>query len=110
MALVYFGLACLLLFFLYNLLYRDRVEALERLYKVGSIEAPSLAVCPFWPGTGILEPDGIMAKVKFYSPDGVQDVDVDPKKCSFDRTCVCVNMKAIVFHDHAHGDTRHLGT
>jgi hypothetical protein len=110
MAIVYFGLACLLLYLLYNLFYRDRVEAMESLYKVGSIEAPSVAVCPFWPGTTIIEPEGLLAKAKFYSPDGVKEVELDPKKCSFDRTCICVNIEAITFRDHAFADTRHLGT
>lgn len=110
MAIVYFGLSCLLLFLLYNLFYRDRVEALESLYKVGSVEAPSMAVCPFWPGTSILENEGTTVKAKFYNPNGVEDVDVKPKKCNFDRSCICVSMQAVTFKDHAHEDTRHLGT
>lgn len=110
MALVYFGLSMLFLYLVYNLFYQDRIEALESLYKVGSVEAPSLAVCPFWPGTTIIRGEEPLIRAKFYSPTGMQDVDVEPVKCTFDRSCICVSMAAIKFVDHAHGDTRHLGT
>lgn len=97
-----------------------RVEVISNTYKMNSVEAPSVAVCPFWPNTEILLPadtpqEEILNVVK-YGVRGPERLPVVPSTCTFDRVCICGDLSdlgqdggPVIFHDHRISKTKNIG-
>lgn len=104
----YFGLFISTFLALVN---SGKVEVLETGYKVDKIEAPSVAVCPFNANSTIDVPKwGTQVTVSKYGADGEEPVRVQPTKCTYDRTCVCVDLSQVELRDHRHWATQYKGT
>lgn len=95
-----------------------RIEVVQRTYKVDTLEAPSVAVCPFWPDTAIVHPSGPTEEaiaVYKYSPEGEERIAAASHVCRYDRECLCVNLfdaagGPVLFHDHRQDDVKQIGT
>jgi hypothetical protein len=97
-----------------------RVEVISNTYKMNSIEAPSVVVCPFWPNTEILLPAGtpqdeILQVIK-YGVRGPERLPVNAHTCKFDRLCLCGDLwdlgpdgGPVTFHDHRISKTKNIG-
>jgi len=95
------------------------VEVMQTSYKMDIIEAPSVAVCPFWPGEDIVRPDWVpkndMVQAFHYGVDGQTKLDVQPYGCQYDRGCMCLNLfdapkGPTMFHDFAQRSVQNIGT
>jgi len=91
-----------------------------RTYKLNSVEAPSVAVCPFWPNTAIVSPpntsEGDLLHVVKYGIHGPERLPVVPHICKFDRVCICGDLfdlgpdgGPVLFHDHRISETESIG-
>jgi hypothetical protein len=97
-----------------------RVDVVSSTYKMNSIEAPSVAVCPFWPNTAIVSPpntseEDILHVIK-YGVQGPERIPVVPHVCKFDRVCICGDFwdlgpdgGPVMFHDHRISETERIG-
>lgn len=84
-----------------RLCWSGRIEVFTNMYKVDTIEAPSLAICPFNANASIERPDGAApwvsaSKVGLH---GTNDLKVTARDCTFDRTCICVDMSSYHLND-----------
>merc|ERR1719160_1976628 len=110
-------------FFAYQIcvfFFLGRVEVMTSTYKMNSVEAPSVAVCPFWPNTAIVPPpdtsqEDILHVVK-YGVHGPERLPVVPHVCKFDRVCICGDLwdlgpddGPVFFHDHRISETARIG-
>jgi hypothetical protein len=97
-----------------------RVEVMTTTYKLNNIEAPSVAVCPFWPGTEVVLPEGVpqeeLLHVVKYGVHGPERLRLSPQLCSFDRVCICGEIwnsgpdgAPVFFRDHKMRETRDIG-
>jgi hypothetical protein len=100
------------------LIFSGRVEVMTTSYKVDKVEAPSFAICPFWPGSEVIVPDGKKmseaVSVTKYGVKGPETLKVEPYICQYDRTCVCANLhdlgsEGVIFQDHLSRDTQNIG-
>lgn len=84
-----------------RLLISGRIELFTSSYKVDFVEAPSLAFCPFSPNETVQWPLGAepWASADKMDFEGVSDLGVTPRNCTFDRNCACVDMYAFKLQD-----------
>jgi len=112
--LVFFAYQLFVLFFL------GRVDVATSTYKMNSVEAPSFAVCPFWPNAAIVSPPNTSEQDLFqvvkYGRRGAEQIPVVPHVCKFDRVCVCVDLwdfgpddGPVMFRDHRISETENIG-
>jgi hypothetical protein len=118
-----FYLACLgaFLYQLYVYFLTGRVEVATTMYKMDYVEAPSVAVCPFWPATAIRVPAGAergsLLHVTKYGTHGPERLEVQARTCAFDRICICGDLweigsdegARVVFHDHLSREAGNIG-
>jgi hypothetical protein len=110
-------------FFAYQIccfFFLGRVEVITSTYKMNSLEAPSVAICPFWPNTAIVPPpdteqEDILHVMK-YGVRGPERLAVVPHICKFDRVCICGDLfdlgqdgGPVLFHDHRISETQNIG-
>jgi hypothetical protein len=97
-----------------------RVEVASSTYKMNSVEAPSVVVCPFWPKSEILLPEGEpleeILHVTKYGVSGPERLRVVPHTCRFDRVCICGDFwdlgpdgGPVIFRDHRISETENIG-
>jgi len=121
MLLVYLGYLLAFVYLLATAFVSGRMEVLSSQYKVDVIEAPSVAVCPFWPGTAIVPPDRLVVaedqliEVYKYTPAGEEKLRTRSRSCTYDRECVCVDLfdaegGPVQFHDHLQREVSNIGT
>jgi len=121
MFLFYVAYGCTFIYTLFVLIYSGRVEVMTTQYKVDKVEAPSVVVCPFWPGKETLVPAGVrddeILHVTKYGTKGPERLIVEARTCKYDRTCVCGDIwpagkdgEPVWFQDHISRDTKGIGT
>jgi hypothetical protein len=118
-----FYLACLgaFLYQLYVYFLTGRVEVATTRHKLDYVEAPSFAICPFWPATEIKVPGGFAPRellhVVKYGVHGPERLEVQAYTCIYDRTCICGDLweagtdegSRVIFHDHLSRKTGNIG-
>jgi hypothetical protein len=117
----YLGCLAAFLYQLYVYFLVGRVEVATTEYKMDWVEAPSIAVCPFWPGAAILLPVGEdnweLLHVMKYGAKGPEELEVQARTCTFDRVCICGDLweigtdegSRVVFRDHLSRNTGNIG-
>jgi hypothetical protein len=109
--LIYVGLGGFFVYTLYQLFVVGRVEVSSTMYKVDSLEAPSIVVCPFWPGTRIRPQRDPAVELWFYSVEGPLEVNTTPTFCRFDRECICLDLDgSLQFTERKQAETGMIGT
>jgi len=108
---IYVGLGGFFVYTLYQLFVVGRVEVTSTMYKVDSLEAPSIVVCPFWPGTSIRPLRDQPVELWFYSVQGPVRMNTTPKTCRFDRVCICLDLEGrLQFTERKQAETGMIGT
>lgn len=108
---VYLGYSGVFLSTLLALLHSGKVEVLETGFKVDKVEAPSVAICPFNANTTILRPEsGPVVEVYKYDLDGEKNLTANSVACTYDRTCVCVDLSSTQLRDHRRWESEFTGT
>lgn len=92
--LFYSALGGVFLYTLLQLFVSGRIEVIRSGYKLDVIEAPSVAICPFWAKTKVTLPadKSKWATAEITSMHGTKRIDIEPFVCSYDRDCVCVDL------------------
>lgn len=108
---IYVGLGGFFVYTLYQLFIVGRVEVSSTMYKVDSLEAPSVVVCPFWPGTRIIPLREPALELWFYSVQGPVLLNTTATSCRFDRECICVDLNGhLQFTERRQAETGNIGT
>jgi hypothetical protein len=121
MLVFYLGCLALFLYHLYVYFLTGRVEVVTTTYKMDWVEAPSVAVCPFWPDTSIKlrsTPRGRLLHVVKYGAEGPEHLEVQAYTCTFDRVCICGDLwefgsdesSRVAFRDHRSRRVGNIGT
>jgi len=100
-ALFYAVLCGVIVYTVARLCFSGRIEVFTNMYKVDSIEAPSIAICPFNANGSIQRPGGAApwvaaSKVELH---GTTDLKVTAHDCTFDRKCACIDMSSYRLND-----------
>lgn len=88
-----------------------RVEIVDHRMKVEQLEVPSVAICPWEPLSAIVVPQNasFVAYAMKYTAEGNARLSVQPRECSFDRVCMCLDLSGEVLQDIDNAGTQHLG-
>jgi len=95
-----------------RLIFSGRVEVIQQLYKVDVLEAPSVAICPFFATLAIVKPNQPMSEwitIKKVEIDGIKNITAKPYVCQYDRECICVRLYDQVLKDHTGEAAKHMG-
>lgn len=91
-----------------------RVETVDHRVKYEALEAPSVAACPWEPGTEIVIPNTANAShilwAEKFKLDGSRVLYHKPRRCEFDRVCQCLDLFDVELRDtESEGHTGILG-
>jgi len=107
---------CVLVYTLAQIFLVGRIETIKSSVKVDVVPAPSVAICPYEQNTELIMPSTNpydWVRVFKVSPEGRHPLSAQPRRCSYDRNCVCVdladNLNATL-RDHKSEETSMIGS